>query len=305
MPRECGSRSRAALLAIVVSGAWAATATAPAEADDGVSPPLVATPDIGSLPALDTAIDRTLADAISAATGGNAPGVTPDGVDLPREEVGKLDTASDDATPAAAPADATQPSATDATRAESAPTGASPPDTTPDSADTTGDSATSAPTRSGADPVADAPAAEAPTSQPQASHAGQLNMNLNVRVSSPGSNGAVTQSMPLRRRHQSKPLPIPPDASRPRRRSQRGLPPLHLQSGRIRCGTGNGTAYPMKVSGRYRHRFLRMDPYRLRGHGYGTVAAIQSSINLRHRGSISRSTRTSRFGSTVPATTAR
>jgi hypothetical protein len=187
MPRDCGSRPLAALVGLVLATACAATVPAIAEADDGL-PPIVATPDVGTLPALDTEIDRTLADTISAATGSNAAGTT-DGVDPEMGEVGQLDPPSSDEAPAATPP--AQPRA-DSTEPDAAQTQSSPADTTSDSADTAGDSAAQESTGNEG-PQTDASVGTAPAPQPPASPDVQLNVNLNVRVSSPGSNGAVTQ----------------------------------------------------------------------------------------------------------------
>ena len=104
--------------------------------------------------------------------------------------VGQLDTAP--ATAAAAVGEATQPAGIDAT-ADPASTNGSQDDTTSDSGDTAGDSAASPPAQSSDGPQASTPVAAAPSAQSPASRAGQLNVNLDIRVSSPGSNGAVTQ----------------------------------------------------------------------------------------------------------------
>ena len=280
----------------------AATLPATAEADDGLQPPIVATPDLGTLPALDAEIDRTLADAISAATGGNAADAATDASDTAMETSAQDDPA-DDAAPASVDPDSS-PRPPDATQADSAPIDGSPADTTSDSADTAGDSAAS-----GADAGQRKPAggrarcSGSPRRQPPASPDAQLNVNLNVRVSSPGSNGAVTQL-------NAATTPAPERATTDTTRGEQAAPPTAPRPAAPPASVASDPVWYWEWNcvsdesiGAISPSVSRRDPYHLRGRGSGTVETIPSSIRPEHRTSISRSTRTSRFESTVPATT--
>ena len=194
MPRECGSRPRAILVAIVAAGACTSTLPAPAGAEDGAPPPTVTVPSVPAPPDVDGAIDQAVAEAISAvAEDANEIDEAGAAVESSMEQVGQPDAASGSAAPPASDVDpptssVTAPGAPDPASAET-----SPADTTVDSGDTVGDSAAPAEARIEDEPPAETPVAEAPAPQPPASQAGQLNVNLTVRASSPGSNGDVTQ----------------------------------------------------------------------------------------------------------------
>ena len=186
MPRVCGSRPRATLFAVLAAALGASALSAPAGAEDGTSP-VVSAPDIPSVPALESEIAEAVEEALASAT---AAEETSDATGAPVEEVGELAPVPDAPTvPDTAQGSGDIPEASDP-----ASTVASTGDTTVDSGDTADDSDRSPASTSAEDDAVAAPVAEAAASQPRPTPTDQLNVNLSVRVSSPGSNGAVTQA---------------------------------------------------------------------------------------------------------------
>jgi hypothetical protein len=187
------------VLVVTAAGVCAAAAPGIAHADDGAEPAPLPAAEIAAVPELEESVTAIVVDAIEGSVEGlDATGaIASDDTDDPEEEAGSSGAAPQGGKTSVetSAVEAEQPSETrdPASEAESEH------DTVPSGGDTAPGSTAAAVTEvgrtDGAHPAATETSAPAiSTPRPTSANGGVANVNVSVRIGSPGDNGAVTQS---------------------------------------------------------------------------------------------------------------